>query len=563
MRGDPGSAHDRVEPGVHPRSPVSRRRFVRHLLSLGRQLPGIKAYAPRNPPFRAIRRRECSVADSEEQGGREPGCVVTFDEHANTLRMESGLHPCENFGGMTDDRFSRRQVLAGGLGAAAAFGISKSKLLGATARLGGGDVPAPAVPGAPLALTVDGLVSPIGLGLSDVAFAWRVNDLRRGAVQSAYRIVVTRPDGSQALGQRSGAVRAPRVRRVRRPAAAPDTVYGWRVQTWDGSGQPSPWSSATFETGLGDADWQAAWIRRPASHDLEPDEYTYARKRVRAWLVADRAGPRLCVGRPAVRAVRQRHAGREGAGVLASPTRSTTRRSTSRRLLRPGAPNAVGLVSSWQGPTKGHPAGKPGVIAQISVLHRRRPPRVVVTDGSWRVRKGAWLRRDPTRPRGRPGRLHREHRRARASRSAGTRRASTTAPGRRRRCSGRPASRRGRTWSRCARASSRSPSRRCRSRRLASGAVVADFGKVYAAVPTVTFHHGVAGGSSRCAPATCSTSPSPGQPFSACPARCRRPRHPAHRHELQRTCSAAASRSSIPSTISGSATSRSTTPARR
>ena len=28
---------------------------------------------------------------------------------------------------------------------------------------------------------------------------------------------------------------------------------------------------------------------------------------------------------------------------------------------------------------------------------------------------------------------------------------------------------------------------------LASGAVVADFGKVYAAVPTVTFHHGVAG----------------------------------------------------------------------
>ena len=48
-------------------------------------------------------------------------------------------------------------------------------------------------PGAPQALTVDDLAAPVGIGLTDVYFGWHVGDSRRGAVQSAYRIVVSRP----------------------------------------------------------------------------------------------------------------------------------------------------------------------------------------------------------------------------------------------------------------------------------------------------------------------------------------------------------------------------------
>src|ERR1019366_1392396 len=48
-------------------------------------------------------------------------------------------------------------------------------------------------PGAPLALTVDDLVAPVGIGLTGVYFGWHVGDSRRDAVQSAYRIVVSRP----------------------------------------------------------------------------------------------------------------------------------------------------------------------------------------------------------------------------------------------------------------------------------------------------------------------------------------------------------------------------------
>src|SRR5207245_6561297 len=52
--------------------------------------------------------------------------------------------------------------------------------------------PVGAAPGRPTALTVDVLAAPLGLDPSDVAFAWHVNDARRGAVQSAYRLVLSR-----------------------------------------------------------------------------------------------------------------------------------------------------------------------------------------------------------------------------------------------------------------------------------------------------------------------------------------------------------------------------------
>ncbi len=51
----------------------------------------------------------------------------------------------------------------------------------------------PGGPGAPLALTVDDLAAPVGLGLTDVYFGWHVDDGRRGAIQSAYRVRGSRP----------------------------------------------------------------------------------------------------------------------------------------------------------------------------------------------------------------------------------------------------------------------------------------------------------------------------------------------------------------------------------
>jgi len=347
-------------------------------------------------------------------------------------------------------------------------------------------------------VSVDGLASPIGLGLSDVFFGWRLSDSRRGAVQSAYRIVVTREDltGRQTSSRvwDSGRVRSTSDAFVSYagPPLAPDTVYGCRVQIWDGSGQPSPFSrAAMFETGLGDADWRARWIRRPTNQNLEPDEYTYARKQVELW------------GSPIVRA-RAYVSGDQQYELWVNGTRAGKGQAYSypdshyyetvdvTGLLRAGAPNAFGLLYSWDGPTKGHPGGAPGVIAQISVLHEDGHTDTIVTDGSWRVRKGDW---QAGTQRDLEGDLvdFTENIDGRAFPTGWTESGFDDR-------SWQPATVLGPAgvapWTHLVSVRTRiveEPVRAVSLHRLKTGAVVADFGKVYAAVPTVTFHHGVAG----------------------------------------------------------------------
>ncbi|MGH9079302.1 MAG: hypothetical protein ACRDYE_04330, partial [Acidimicrobiales bacterium] len=175
---------------------------------------------------------------------------------------------------------SRRQLLGGGLMGAAGLAV------GATAS--------PAVTGAdstevvtrPLALTVDGLAVPIGLAATDVYFAWQVGDSRRGARQSAYRILVSGPTAGPSAAPTvwdTGRVSSSEQAFVayEGPRLASDSAYRWSVQAWDGAGQPGPRSlPSMFETGLGDHDWRASWIGRQASETAEPDQYTYARREV-------------------------------------------------------------------------------------------------------------------------------------------------------------------------------------------------------------------------------------------------------------------------------------------
>jgi alpha-L-rhamnosidase len=355
-------------------------------------------------------------------------------------------------------------------------------------------------PGAPSALTVDDLTAPIGLGLSDVAFAWHVDDARRGAVQSAYRLTVSRvrvsgahPAVTSTIWD-SGRVTSDSTAFVAYggPALAPDSVYQWRVQTWDGSGKASPLSApASFETGLRDQDWRADWIRRPADAKTEPDQYTYARKevtldaspivRARVYVSGDQQYELSVNGTLA------------GKGEAYSyPDTQYYETDDVTRLLHAGAANAIALLYTWDGPTKGHPAGEPGVIAQVSVTHRDGKVETITTDGTWRVRKGAWLpgsERDlegdlvdytenidgPAIPVGwdQPGFDDHSWAAATVVGPAGTEPWTHLVPVRTRIVE--------------------EPVRAVKLTRLASGAVVADFGKVYAAVPTVTFHHGVAG----------------------------------------------------------------------
>ncbi len=287
--------------------------------------------------------------------------------------------------------------------------------------------------------------------------------------------------------------------------------------------------------GLADHDWKAKWIGRSFPHGPGPDDYTYARHEFVLASSSDRARPRLCVGRPAVRAVRERHPRRKGAGVQLPGLAVLRDAGCRRRCSRPGATNAVGIVSSWQGADQGPPRRQAGRDRPDLGPARRWTPRArrhrrFVAGPSWE-RGSPGTQRDlegdlvdftenvdgPAEPVGwqEPGF---------DDRLLGARHGARS----------RPVWRRGDTWSRCAPASWRNRCRRVTLTRLASGAVVADFGKVYAAVPTVSFHHG-RGREARHHAGRLSARrarPRPALHRRAGPG-VDHPRHPAHRHELQ------------------------------
>jgi hypothetical protein len=107
-------------------------------------------------------------------------------------------------------------------------------------------------PGAPTGLTVESLRFPERAVITDPRpeFGWIVQDPRRGAVQSAYRIQVASSRAQLAAGEPdlwdSLPVEGDASQNVEYggeplPAGAAGV---WRVRAWDGDGRPSPWSQA-------------------------------------------------------------------------------------------------------------------------------------------------------------------------------------------------------------------------------------------------------------------------------------------------------------------------------
>ena len=234
--------------------------------------------------------------------------------------------------GPLDRTLSRRQVLQGGLAGASAVlatGVAAPRAASATDRARDVGITAPAGPSTPAppdTLTTAGMTSPIGVGTDDVTFGWQVVDPRRGARQG--------PTGSW-CGRPRRAAPAPASARPGRGTAAgwsrptsrpsptgagrwpPTPCYRWTVQTWDATGAAGPVVDAGHVRDRPARRRLAGVVDHPgAGSTPEPDQYTYARTEFALAGVADRAGPCLRVGRPAVRAVGQRHPGRQGPGVL-------------------------------------------------------------------------------------------------------------------------------------------------------------------------------------------------------------------------------------------------------
>ena len=242
-------------------------------------------------------------------------------------------------------------------------------------------------------LTVNGLVDPVGVDPDDCSFAWTLQANGRGAVQTAWRIVLGRTDpGHNGLVWDSGPMPSARQAFVvyDGPALAADAAYRWTVQARGAGARWGPVSApAHFTTALRDGDWQAQWLR-PAGDAQQPDRVTYLRTEL--------SPPAGTVAR-ATASVSAAHTYRlylDGAPVDAWPSFSYPDEQYVRTvdltgMVTGGRRSAIGVLHRWYGPGQGRPASAPGLLFQLSVWYADGRHAVFGSDGTWRELPAEWL----------------------------------------------------------------------------------------------------------------------------------------------------------------------------
>jgi alpha-L-rhamnosidase len=267
-------------------------------------------------------------------------------------------------------------------------------------------------PKTPTRLTVDDRAHHLNVE-GTPRFGWLPQDRDPGEVQTAYELVVR--DGRNAeVVWGSGKVRSSDQSYVPYDGLPlkPGSPYTWTVRTWDRTGQVSPAAKATFETGIGDADWEGAqWIRRATT---EADDHTLARKQVevagsavvraRAYTAADHTYEVYLNGTRADRGTSFGYPGEDyyqAADVTA--------------LVRAGRQLTVGVRYHWYGSGQGRPAGQRGLLLKLVVEHADGTREVITTDESWRVTRDTLFVADSARRNGEGDRIERQDARAEAA----------------------------------------------------------------------------------------------------------------------------------------------------
>jgi alpha-L-rhamnosidase len=218
-------------------------------------------------------------------------------------------------------------------------------------------------------------------------FGWTPNDTDGNEIQTAYEIQVKQAN-DEVLIWGSGKVQSSAQSFIPYSGTAltSGTSYTWTVRTWDRTDLASPWAAtATFDTGLGDGDWKASWIRRTST---EVDDYTLARREVMLG-----ASP-IRRARAYVSANHQYELRLNGVKVDRGPAFSYPgegyyQATDITSQLQAGSPLAIGIVYHWYGAGQGRPAGERGLLGRFVVEHVDGTQEVVVTDGSWHVRRAS------------------------------------------------------------------------------------------------------------------------------------------------------------------------------
>lgn len=119
--------------------------------------------------------------------------------------------------------------------------------------------------------------NPLGIDVRKPRLSWKMAAERRGARQSAYRVVVARSrsdlEGETNLVWDSGRIEtsASIHREYQGPSLESASRYYWKVRVWDEENRVSDWSQeASWETGLLEpSDWKADWIEADVEENVD------------------------------------------------------------------------------------------------------------------------------------------------------------------------------------------------------------------------------------------------------------------------------------------------------
>src|SRR5215212_7114068 len=280
----------------------------------------------------------------------------------------------------------------------------------------------------PVGLRCEYRVDPLGVGERIPRLSWTLESEERGQVQSAFRILVAASEGELEAEENllwdSGRVESGRTIGVEYEGEAlrSGSQCVWKVRVWDGTNNPSPYSSpAVFEMGLLEkSDWEGVWISagKDLAGDMEPpsgDEYDdlanglvpspYLRREFPLDKTVRRA--RLYATARGVYELSV-NGTRVGEDVLAPGWTDYDRRLQYQTydvtpLLKEG-PNAIGAIlgDGWYAGFVGfdpkykgaHYGPRPQLLAQVNVEYEDGTTESIATDGSWRCSTGPILYSD-------------------------------------------------------------------------------------------------------------------------------------------------------------------------
>lgn len=131
-------------------------------------------------------------------------------------------------------------------------------------------------------LKCEHLINPIGIDAVHPRLSWIITDVRKGAKQTAYRILIG-PDSS-ALNREQGNMwdsgklnSDVSLVAYQGTALQPFTKYYWLLQIWDKDGKPGKAQISSFETGMMNSrNWKGSWISDGT--DINKPEAPYFRK---------------------------------------------------------------------------------------------------------------------------------------------------------------------------------------------------------------------------------------------------------------------------------------------